>query len=145
MVPTRSLALIALAAAGLGSASCNSTPTNSNNCGSGTAPALAGSYTLSSYQFGTRTYTVPPASGVLYLTTFKYADSLYIPASVGDTLTADSGTYQVVGSECILLMSQAGKRNFSGTFKVAESPTDTTFRMDGNDSLHVIISIWSRQ
>ncbi len=145
MVPTRSLALMALAVAGLGSASCNSTPTNGNNCGSGVAPVLVGSYTLSSYQFGTRTYTVPPASGVLYFTTGKYADSLYIPASVGDTLTADSGSYQLVGSECILLMSAAGKRNFSGTFRLTESPSDTILRMDGNDSLHVIVSSWARQ
>jgi len=139
----RWVTLGAVAAAGLGIA-CSSSPTTTNNCGSGTAPSLVGSYSLTSYTYGITVYTPPGAFGKLWYAYSTYADTITVPGSAGDSTTVDSGTYQVVGSECINQQSLAGQRDFAGTFKLTTSNGATTLRVDGNDSLHVIISIWSR-
>ncbi len=134
-----------LAAAGLGWA-CSSSPTKVNNCGSGSPPSLVGSYALARYTWGSTVYTPPSAGGSLALTATTYHQTLILPTSTLDTTIVDSGTYVIVGSECISEISQvAGNRDFGGTFKVTTAQGATTLTLDGNDSLKVIIGVWTKQ
>lgn len=139
------VAAAALAAAGLGMVSCASSPVNTNNCGSGAPPSLVGTYALSSYTFGSAVYTAPPASGALWLTSSTYADTLVIPVRLGDSTVADHGTYQILGASCTLWQSLAGQRDFTGSFTLKTAQGLTTLRLSGNDSLHVIIGIWTHR
>jgi hypothetical protein len=144
MVSRWCIAVSAFAVAGAAAWACNGTPTNGNNCGTGTPPTLAGGYTLQQYTFGTTTWSVPQVSGGLGLTASRYADTLTLPGTNGDTTTTDSGTYEVIGSECIRLVSLAGQRTVAGTFHLIAINADTTLKINGNDSLHVVNSVWSK-
>ncbi len=135
----------AMVAAGLGWA-CSSSPTSTNNCGTGSPPSLVGSYNLFKYTFGSAVYVSPAASGTLTLTASRYSQRLTLPTSGVDTVAVDSGTYLVVGSECINEHSLvAGNRDFGGTFKFTTVQGVTTLTLDGNDSLRIIIGVWTKQ
>lgn len=139
------IAVGALAAAGVGWA-CSSSPTSTNNCGSGSPPSLIGSYSLSQYTWGATVYAPPSAGGALAFTASTYHQTLVLPTSTLDTTIVDSGTYVIVGSECISEISQvAGNRDFGGTFKVATAQGATTLTLSGNDSLKIIIGVWKKQ
>lgn len=144
MVPRWCIAVSACAVAGLALWSCNSTPTSGNNCGGGAPPSLVGGYTLQQYTFGTTTWSVPQVSGGLAFTATMYADTVTLPGANGPTTTTDSGTYEVIGSECIRLVSLAGQRTVAGTFHLIGVNADTTLEIHGNDSLHVVNSTWSK-
>ncbi len=132
----------ALAAAGL-ALSCGK-PTNANNCAGGTPPSLVGSYSLTEYTFGTKVYSVPPASGgITYTATGTYSDFITVPGAGGaDSTTADSGLYQIIGGSCIIHRSQTGLRQFSASFSLTTNQGVTTLKENGSDSLHVIIFVW---
>jgi hypothetical protein len=139
------LAAGVLAAAGLGMA-CASSPTSTNNCGSGTAPSLVGSYSLSKYTFGSTVYTTPAASGTLTFTANTYSQALSLPTAALDTTANDSGTYLIVGSECIYEHTLvAGNRDFGGTLAFTYPQGDTILTLNGNDSLRIIIGVWKKQ
>lgn len=146
MTRTGWLAAGVLAAAGLGWA-CASTPTSTNNCGTGSPPSLVGNYTLKQYTWGSTVYAPPSASGSLAFTATTYAQTVTLPVSASrDTVLSDNGTYLLVGSECISEFSAVpGNRDFGGTFKVATVQGQTTLTLDGNDSLKVIVGVWTKQ
>jgi len=130
----------ALGAAALLLSACKSS-TSSNNCGSGTAPSLAGSYTLSSYTFGNKTWTSPTSTGTLQLTASTYAYTMTLAANPLPLTVSDNGSYLILGSECIRYTS-ADTARFAGSFGVLTSGSVTTLHESGSDSTHIIDWTW---
>jgi hypothetical protein len=135
-----SLASAAVAAAGaLAFAAACKSSTSTNACGSGTPPAIAGTYSLESYDIGGTLITAPPASGQLRLNANKtYGVNLTLPAPTG--AVADSGTYAIQGASCISQSSVLGQPQFVGTFTL----TGTTLTVSGTAGGQAAASVWTK-
>ena len=122
-------------------AACSSS--TSNNCGSGTPPSLVGTYALASYTIGTTTVTAPTATGSLRFYTTLYGVTLNLPNGTGGmTVVTDSGSYTVVGSQCINESSVLGQPQFTGTFTYTAA--DSTLQVTGTAAGQVAASIWKK-
>ncbi len=108
-----SFALAALAVAGaLAFAAACKSSTGTNSCGSGTPPALVGTYSLDSYVVSGGAQA--GATGELRLNADStYGADINVP---GAGTIPDSGTYRIQGSACISQNSVLGQPQFVGTF-----------------------------
>jgi hypothetical protein len=135
----------ALGVVALAIAACKSTPTNANNCGSGGAPSLVGAYLLTSYQFGTQTWTPPLSTGSLQLTATTYSYTMHLATDSTPLTVSEGGNYLIIGSTCIMQTSTVDTTHFSGSFVLNTVAGVTTLRESGSDGTHEIIWLWTKQ
>ena len=133
-----SFAVAALAVAGaLAFAAACTSSTSSNSCGSGSPPALTGTYSLVSYTIGGTTIT--GVSGQLQLNANgTYVANVVLPAPTG--LQHDSGAYAIQGASCISENSALGNPQFVGTFTL----TGTTLTLTGTVAAQAAVFVWSK-
>jgi hypothetical protein len=137
------IAIPVLLAAGVLHTACSGSPSHTHTCGSGTPPDLTGSYTLYQYTYGSTVYAVPPSSGTLtYSAASGYAMSLSLKSPTDSLSLYDFGTFEIVGTSCILYTSQNGVAPFSGSFTLRTSLNTTTYRVSGTDGTRQIIGVW---
>ncbi len=107
--------------------------TSSNACGSGTAPAVAGTYQIASYTLGTTALdTLQGLSGQLRFYSAVYGFNVTIP---GQGTITDSGTYAISGVRCMSETSVAGSGSTTGTFSLNGTTAGSLFTFAGTNTL----------
>ncbi len=105
----------------------------SNSCGSGTAPAVAGTYKLAEYSVGGNTVdTLQGASGQLRFHASTYGFDATLPV-IG--ALADSGTYAISGTKCMSQTSVMGQGSTTGTFTLSGTTTGSVLAFSGTNTL----------
>jgi len=129
----RSFAAAGVALAAAAFIGCSESMGSGGNCGSGTAPSVAGTYKLARYTLGSNTVdTLQGATGQLRFYAANYAFNATIP---GTGAIADSGSYTITGIRCMSEVSVLNPGTSTGEFTLSGTTPGSVFTFAGTNTI----------